>query len=196
MVQISIVGWNEPKIFLCYTLMKKDANHNSRQLQFKNGRKALSDAAHASGINMEHHTFEIFENEGGKIVDSNGTFRASASISHSKSHSFAVVGPRDYSIGLDVEPSNRIVGREVLKYIDSTLDSLQEHELSNDELITLWIQNEAIVKATGHGLSITKNVYRQNKQWVFGKNAFSTIHWKIDLEEYSFCIALAKKLER
>ena len=66
------MGWNEPRMQLVYSSMRKDDHPNSRQLQFHNGRKALSDAAHAFGINMKDHTFEVFENHGGKIVDFSG----------------------------------------------------------------------------------------------------------------------------
>jgi len=196
MVNLSIIGWDEPNMYLAYSSMNKDKNHNSKKIQFKNGRKALSNAAQAYGINMKKYTFEIIKNEGGKVVDSDGKFIASASISHSKSYSFAIIGPQNYSIGIDVEESNRLVGKEVLRYIDATIGSVQEQKISNEELITIWTQKEAIVKATGYGLSIAKNIYyNNNKKWIFEHSSYSTVHWKFDLEKNSFSIALAKKLK-
>ena len=195
MVNLSIIGWDEPNMYLAYASMNKGENHNSKKIQFKNGRKALSNAAQAYGINMKKHTFEIIKKEGGKIVDSNGNFIASASISHSKPYSFAVIAPQNDSIGIDVEQSNRIVGKEVLRYIDTTIGSVQEHKFSNDELLTIWTQKEAIVKATGHGLPIAKKIYYSNNNiWNFENSIYSTVHWKVDLEKKSFSIALAKKL--
>ena len=191
MFNLSIIGWDEPNMYLAYSSMEQGENHNSKKIQSKNGRKALSNAAKVYGINMNKYTFEIIKNEGGKIVDSRGNFIASASISHSKSYSFAVIGPRNYSIGIDVEKSNRRVGVEVLKYIDATIE---EQEINNEDLISLWNQKEAIVKATGHGLSIAKKVFSVNKKWIFENNVYSTIHWMFDLEQNTFSIALAKKL--
>jgi|TARA_B110000914_G_C15452346_1_gene441565 phosphopantetheinyl transferase (holo-ACP synthase) len=170
-------------------LQFRNENEEWKISQFNNGRSALYAAAKSFGINMEQHSFIVVKNDGGKVVDKSGNIIASASISHTKEYSFAIIMNKKYSIGLDVEKSNRYVGNEVLRYI--TKDEHKGH--IQDGLLTYWIKKEAISKATGFGLNVAKDILREEgSEWSFNEERYQAVHWEEEIQGNRFSIAFAK----
>ena len=164
-----------------------------RKAQHSAGRKALAIASLAYGLDSEDTAFEILNDVGGKLIDTCGNALASASIAHTDSIALAVVGSEGFSIGIDVEDTNRIVGPDVLRYITSEgeLATSSDH-LSNAEMLAVWTKKEAIAKATGYGLVVAKEILPIDRtSWSWKSRIFTVVNWNFEYNIRSYNISLA-----
>lgn len=180
----------EDNLHLAYSKIMnyKKGNKEWKTIKHENGRNALWTAAKSFGIEMSNNSFIVIEKNGGKIINDKGEVIASASISHTKRHSFAVVGDKKSSLGLDVENSKRNVGNEILNYIANNKDSS-----SIADPLSHWVKKESVTKATGHGMSISKElIWNENSKWNFGDEIYDVMQWDVKINSDTFVFALAK----
>jgi phosphopantetheinyl transferase len=164
-----------------------------RTAQHSAGRKALAIASLAYGLDSEVTAFEIVNDLGGKLIGTCGNALASASIAHTDSIALAVVGSEGFSIGIDVEDANRIVGPDVLRYIASEGElAISSSPPSNAEMLAVWTKKEAITKATGYGLVVAKEIIPIDRtSWSWKSRIFTVVNWNFEYNIRSYNISLA-----
>ena len=182
---------------ICLSWVSAIAEHHSsrawRTAQHSAGRKALAIASLAYGLNPEETVFEIVNDMGGKLMGTCGNALASASIAHTDNIALAVVGSEDFSIGIDVEYANRIVGPDVLRYISSEGElETSSGPASNAEMLAVWTKKEAITKAIGYGLVVAKEIRPiDHTSWLWNSRIFTVVNWNFEHNIRSYNISLA-----
>ncbi|MEO2121158.1 MAG: 4'-phosphopantetheinyl transferase superfamily protein, partial [Candidatus Poseidoniia archaeon] len=168
-------------------------SHTWRAAQYSAGREALAIASLAYGLDCKKIVFKIVNEDGGKLIGTCGNALASASIAHTDSIALAVVGSEGFSIGIDVEDANRIVGPDVLRYIASEGELATSSSLpSNAEMLAVWTKKEAITKATGYGLVVAKEIQPIDRtSWSWKSRIFTVVNWNFEYNIRSYNISLA-----
>jgi len=192
-IQIPIFDTPEICIAWVSVIDERDTSPPWRTAQHSAGRKALANASLVYGLDSEDAVFKIVDEVGGKLIDAWGETLASASIAHTGNIALAVVGPRRFSLGIDVEHANRIVGPDVLRLVSSEDELATFTDLASDaEMLAVWTKKEAVGKATGHGLAVAKETFPiDNESWSWNSRIFSVISWNAVLDIRSYNISLA-----
>jgi len=130
-----------------------------RILHHISGRHALSKISSSK----DGDAFEIVPGIGGCLIR-DGRIFARCSISHSDYGAVAVVAPSDISVGVDLEPRNRKISQGALNLI---LNEEEQNDVQDEySRLRIWMSKEAISKALGIGMSISKDITYDGKSWV------------------------------
>ena len=105
----------------------------------------------------------------------NGTLLNHWSISHTDHGAVAVKSTGPYPIGVDMEPKSRLVDMGALDQIATEEVKKQTPYPTNLET---WMAIEAVSKATGHGLSISREISYSRGVWKLRGES-----WKVDFEQ-------------
>ena len=166
---------------------------NWKKAEYCAGRKALSIATSSYGIDAKEYSFNHANIIGGRFTSRDGNYTVSASITHSKGIALGVICEESRSIGVDIEHTNRIVGKEIIAYVCNEkllgwLDSIENEK----GVVALWTNIEAVCKATGYGLSIAKELELVKKGvWKWGSRIFKVLDWLIFLNDEPYWISIA-----
>ena len=132
---------------------------SKRRLHHISGRFALSKISQAK----EGDELQIVHGAGG-CISRDGRIFARCSISHSDYGAVAVMAPPDVHVGVDLEPKDRKISQGALNLIlneEEQNDPRDEHSR-----LRIWMSKEAISKALGIGMSISKHITHDGKSWV------------------------------
>jgi len=130
-----------------------------RILHHISGRHALSKISSPK----DGDVFKIVPGIGGCLIR-DGRIFARGSISHSDYGAVAVVAPPDMSVGVDLEPRNRKISQGALNLI---LNEEEQNDIQDEHSrLWTWMSKEAISKALGIGMSISKAIAYDGKSWV------------------------------
>ena len=105
----------------------------------------------------------------------NGTLLNHWSISHTDHGAVAVKSTGPYPIGVDMEPKSRLVDMGALDQIATEEVKKQTPYPTNLET---WMAIEAVSKATGYGLSISREISYLRGVWKLRGES-----WKVDFEQ-------------
>ena len=158
---------------------------SKRRLHHVSGRSALSKISSSK----DGDVLEIVPGLGGCLIR-DGRIFARCSISHSDYGAVAVVAPENMSVGVDLEPRNRIISQGALNLI---LNEKEKYDAQDEHSrLLIWMSKEAISKALGIGMSISKDITHDGKSWVAMGSRWATNshHVKISGVEHIAVIAL------
>lgn len=134
---------------------------------------------HRSGVTALEMIFDpdfgdkaiILEGRGGCITRGEDVISC-WSISHTDYGAVAVLSASDSQIGVDMEPRGREVSDGALHEITGYNPCWSPPYRSN---LRTWMAIEAISKALGYGLRISKDVVYSNGRWRYGE-----LQWNLD----------------
>ena len=183
------INWCSNGLSVC--LLIRNVNHKPPRKELK--RIALEYALEKLTIKKKNLNYEINANQGGQLASKDGEKLAWANVSHSEYASVAVINLHA-SVGVDIEPANRIVGREVLKSLIKLPSKMNTLEMKQENQIFLWCSIEAVCKATGHGLNALPDLkYISSNKWAYDDQIYFTYSKTIKIESVNHLIVIAVK---
>tara|TARA_B100000941_G_scaffold278137_1_gene242243 strand:+ start:120 stop:746 length:627 start_codon:yes stop_codon:yes gene_type:complete len=158
-----------------------------RRLHHISGRRALSKISFA----RDGDVLQIVHGAGGCLTR-DGQIFARFSISHSDYGAVAAVAPPDVSVGVDLEPKNRRISQGALNLI---LNEEEQNELHDEpSRLRMWMSKEAISKALGIGLSISKEITYDGRSWLAKGSRWSVDSQDITISEVDHILIIAQKI--
>lgn len=160
---------------------------SKRRLHHISGRLALSKISQAK----EGDELQIVHGAGG-CISRDGRIFARCSISHSDYGAVAVMTPPDVPVGVDLEPKDREISQGALNLI------LNEEEQNDprDEYskLRIWMSKEAISKALGIGMSISKDIMHDGKSWVAKGSRWSVNRYDVRISDVDHIAMVALRI--
>ena len=158
-----------------------------RRLHHISGRHALSKISQP----RDGDTLQIVPEMGGCLVR-DGRIFARCSISHSDYGAVAVVAPSDMPVGVDLEPRNRKVSQGALNLI---LNEEEQNDAYDERSrLLMWMSKEAISKALGIGMSISKDITYDGKSWVAMGSRWSINSHDIEISDVDHIAVIALRI--
>ncbi|WP_075879976.1 4'-phosphopantetheinyl transferase family protein [Vreelandella massiliensis] len=103
-------------------------------------------------------TFTVDANGKPRIADDNARSFPSFNISHTAGLVAAIADPAGRAVGIDVEPSHRVIDPIMTPWVLSGEERKHftrlDETAAGDELLQRWVLKEALAKATGQGLAM------------------------------------------
>ena len=158
-----------------------------RRLHHISGRRALSKISFV----RDGDALQIVPGAGGCLTR-DGQIFAKFSISHSDYGAVAAVAPPDVFLGVDLEPKNRRISQGAL---DLILNEEEQNEpLDEPSRLRIWMSKEAISKALGIGLSISRDITYDGRSWLAEGSKWSLDSQDITISEVDHILMIAKKV--
>lgn len=160
----------------------------SNKDKFEMGRAALKIAARDQGVEIKNMNIIIDKLKGGEISNHFGCIVGSWSISHCDGISFAAFCENNQLLGLDAEPTYRVVERSLLAHICPQISAPK----SSVRRIKIWTIIESIGKATGRGLYNSHHINKiHEEKWSDGENLFDVRSFIVNLNGVKRIISLS-----
>lgn len=160
---------------------------SKRRLHHISGRLALSKISQAK----EGDELQIVHGAGG-CISRDGRIFARCSISHSDYGAVAVMTPPDVPVGVDLEPKDREISQGALNLIlneEEQNDPQDEHSR-----LRIWMSKEAISKALGIGMSISKHITHDGKSWVAKGSRWSVNRYDVRISDVDHIAMVALRI--
>ena len=160
---------------------------SKRRLHHISGRLALSKISQAK----EGDELQIVHGVGG-CISRDGRIFARCSISHSDYGAVAVMTPPDVPVGVDLEPKDREISQGALNLIlneEEQNDPRDEHSR-----LRIWMSKEAISKALGIGMSISKHITHDGKSWVAKGSRWSVNRYDVRISDVDHIAMVALRI--
>ena len=160
---------------------------SKRRLHHISGRFALSKISQAK----EGDELQIVHGAGG-CISRDGRIFARCSISHSDYGAVAVMAPPDVHVGVDLEPKDRKISQGALNLIlneEEQNDPQDEHSR-----LRIWMSKEAISKALGIGMAISKDITHDGKSWVAKGSRWSVNRYDVRISDVDHIAMVALRI--
>lgn len=158
-----------------------------RILHHISGRHALSKISQS----RDGDIFQIVPDLGGCLIRDGRIFQR-CSISHSDHGAVAVIAPPDMPVGVDLEPRNRKVSQGALNLI---LNEEEQNDAYDERSrLLIWMSKEAISKALGIGMSISKDITYDGKSWVAMGSSWSINSHDIEISDVDHIAVIALRI--
>ena len=158
-----------------------------RRLHHISGRHALSKISQS----RDGDTLQIVPDMGGCLVR-DGRIFARCSISHSDYGAVAVGAPSDMPVGVDLEPRNRKVSQGALNLI---LNEEEQNDVHDEHSrLRIWMSKEAISKALGIGMSISKDITYDGKSWTAMGSRWSINSHDVKISDVDHIAVIASRI--